>query len=166
MNLQEALDILKGDDAFTGWREDNKDAYLSHVFRMLEQGKDDWQLGYYSAKDDRITTFLVAENKVEIRPDEEIFKEEHTTVKPLDLDKATKSLHDIIEAAKRYQEENHPKDKPMKIIAILQNLQEAGQVWNLTLITQAFNTLNLKLDPATAEVRDSKITSIFSFRQA
>ena len=54
---------------------------------------------------------------------------------------------------------------PIKTIAILQNIKPHGNIWNLTYITQAFNTLNMKIDASTGKILDHNHSSIFSFRK-
>ncbi|MBW3022928.1 hypothetical protein KY308_02405, partial [Candidatus Woesearchaeota archaeon] len=51
---------------------------------------------------------------------------------------------------------------PIKRIAILQHLP-IGQVWNITYVTQSFNTLNIKINAETKEIVSDKLVSIVQF---
>jgi hypothetical protein len=132
---------------------------------MFQDDHKEWQLGYYEPKSEKITTFLVSLDSVEMRKAEEVFKKE-THVPKLEIPNPLLSLSDIMIRTNQFQSANYPKDKSMKTIALLQSLPEFGSVWNITLVTQGFNTLNMKLHPSTGEILDHKLSSIFSFKQA
>src|SRR3989344_2458059 len=53
----------------------------------------------------------------------------------------------------------------IKTIAILQNIKELGNIWNITYVTEAFNTLNMRIDASTGKVLEHKLSSVFSFRK-
>ena len=164
MDIQEALSAVESDKKFSKWRKKNKTAYLSHAFKMFQDEHKEWQLGYYEPKNEKITTFLVSPNGVEPRPAEEVFKkEEH--VNRLEIPSNLLPLRDVMVKTNEFQQQNYPKDKSMKTIALLQSLPDYGSVWNITLVTQAFNTLNMKIHPTTGAIIDHKMSSIFSFRE-
>jgi len=54
---------------------------------------------------------------------------------------------------------------PVKIIAILQNLENLGNVWNLTFVIAAFNTLNMKINAENGKIVEHKLSSILSFKK-
>jgi hypothetical protein len=165
MDIQEALSAIESDQKFSKWQKKNKAAYLSHAFKMFQDEHKEWQLGYYEPKSEKITTFLITPDKVEQREAEEVFKkEEH--VQKLDISKGILPLREVMVKTSQFQQQNYPKDKSMKTIALLQSLPEYGSVWNITLVTQAFNTLNMKINPTTGDIIDHKMSSIFSFRQS
>ena len=55
MELRSALATLDSDPGFAGWKSLHKDAYFSHAFTMLQDQQEDWQLGFYQHKDEKIT---------------------------------------------------------------------------------------------------------------
>ncbi|MBS3110957.1 hypothetical protein J4435_02565 [Candidatus Woesearchaeota archaeon] len=165
MELRSALATLDSDPGFAGWKSLHKDAYFSHAFTMLQDQQEDWQLGFYQHKDEKITTFVVKPHGVEMRDAEETFKREESRIEEVRLPKNALELKEVIRKANEFQQERYPKDRSMKIITLLQNLPEYGSVWNITYVTQQFNTLNMKIHPSTGEVLDHKLSSIFSFRQ-
>ena len=165
MELKPAMTVLESHPTFSAWKSKNKDAYLSHAFKMFQDQHTEWQLGFYQRKKEKITTFTVTPTAVEMRDAEEVFKKEENEIKPVELTDTTLGLTDVIAKANAFQQKNYPKDASMKIIALLQSLPEYGSVWNITYVTQAFNTLNMKIHPESGKILDHKLSSIFSFRQ-
>jgi len=165
MELRAALAALEKNPAFNGWKEKNEGAYFSHAFKMFQDEHVDWQLGFYQRKKEKITTFVVKPQGVEMRGEEEVFKREESHIGKVELPENALEVEDIIGKANQFQQERYPNDRSMKIIALLQKLPEYGSIWNITYVTQQFNTLNMKIHPATGAILDHKISSIFSFRQ-
>jgi len=166
MDLKPALARLEQTQDFKQWRKKNKNDYFSYGFKILqEMGSDDWQLGFYNKKKDKITTFTLVGDNIKIRPEEEIFKKEDMEVFEIELNKVKLTFEDALGAADKFQQKNHPKDNSIKTIAILQNIDKLGNVWNITYITEAFNTLNMKIDASNGKVLENSISSIFSFRK-
>ncbi len=164
MDIHDALHAIESSSSFRKWRSKNTSCYLSHAFKMFQDEHKEWQLGFYEPKTEKITTFLVSPEHVEKREAEEVFKkEEH--IQKLEIPATLLPLSDVLQKTNAFQQQNYPRDKSMKTIALLQSLPEYGSVWNITLVTQAFNTLNMKIHPSTGEILDHKMSSIFSFRQ-
>ena len=70
-----------------------------------------------------------------------------------------------IEKANEFQQKNFPKDNCIKTIAILQNIHQFGNIWNITYITESFNTLNMKINAENGNVLEHNLSSVFSFRK-
>jgi hypothetical protein len=165
MDLKPALKKLEESKELNDWRKKNTDAYFSYAFKIpQEMQPDEWQLGYYDTKKDKITTFVLKGNSISIRDEEEIFKKDDAKVLGLDLDKIKVDFDEAVAKAIQFQTRNYPKDKSTKTIAILQNIN-SGNVWNMTFITEAFNTLNIKIDASSGDILGHNLASIFSFRQ-
>ena len=166
MDLKPALKKVQESPDFKKWRQKNKSTYLSYAFKIpQEMGLNDWQLGFYNKKNDKITTFIIIGDNIKIKPEEEIFKKEGTKVNEIQLERVKLTFDNAIEKADKFQQKNYPKDKSMKTIAILQNISEFGNVWNITYITEAFNTLNMKIDASNGKILEHNLSSIFSFRE-
>ena len=166
MDLKPTLKKFEESPDFRKWRQKNKNTYLSYAFKIpQEMGSNDWQLGFYNRKNDKITTFEILGDNIKIKPEEEIFKKEDTKVNQIQLEKVKLTFDNAIEKANEFQQKNHPKDKSIKTIAILQNILEFGNVWNITYITEAFNTLNMKIDASSGKILEHNLSSIFSFRK-
>ena len=166
MDLKPSLKKLEESNDFKKWHQKNKNTYLSYVFKIpQEMNSEEWQFGFYDKKKDKITTFIISGDNIKSRPEEEIFKKEDMKVEGIQLDKVKLAFDSAIGKADEFQQKNFPKDKSVKTIAILQNMPKLGNVWNITYVTEAFNTLNMKIDAATGRILEHKLSSIFSFRK-
>ena len=166
MDLKPAIQKLEKSPDFMKWHKKHKGTYFSYAFKILEEmGSNDWQLGFYDSKKDKITTFMLLGDNIKIRPEEEIFKKEETKVSEVQLDKVNLGFDNVIAKANEFQNKNYPKDKSVKTIAILQNIPEFGNIWNITYVTEAFNTLNMKIDASTGKILEHNLSSILSFRR-
>lgn len=160
-SFKEALEDLHKSQEFKGWKKNNQDCYLSYGFYVVEQNDTNWKIGYYNKESDKITSFDVGK-KITIDPEEEIFKKEDKSIAALNLDEVKLDLADAVALANSIQKEEFSTENPIKIIAILQSLEDR-QVWNLTFLTQNFNTLNFKIKADTGNVIDKKLVSLMQF---
>ena len=166
MDLKPSLKKLEESHDFRKWHQKNKNTYLSYVFKIpQEMNSEEWRFGFYDKKKDKITTFIISGDDVKSRPEEDIFKKEEMKVEEIQLDKVKLAFDSAIGKADEFQQKNFPKDKSVKTIAILQNVPKLGNVWNITYVTEAFNTLNMKIDAASGKILEHKLSSIFSFRK-
>ena len=163
MLFKDALTILKKSKEFKEWKKKNLDAYLSYGFFVVEKHSDNWKIGFYHKKEDKITSFNIGK-KIIVKPEEEVFKKDKTMVKKIDLEKVNLDLDEAIKNAIEFQKKEFSNENPQKIIAILQNI-EIGQVWNITFITQNLNTLNIKIDSYNGRVLDKKLTNLMEFKK-
>ncbi len=165
MDLKPALKKLEESLAFKKWKQNNKDTYFSYAFKIPQEMPNEWQLGFYDKKKDKITTFVINRDNIKIRAEEDVFKKEDMKVNEIQLDKVKLTFDSAIEKASEFQQKNFPKDMGIKTIAILQNITGFGNVWNITYITEAFNTLNMKIDAFNGKILEHNIASVFSFRK-
>ena len=165
MELEQAIRKLNGDRQFNSWKKSRANAYFSYAFRMFLDSEDDWQIGYYDKDNDKITTFVVKENAVDMKSEEDVFKEESTSVLPIDKSKLKLKLDKIMDKAKKFQSSKYPKEIPVKIISILQNLDNIGTIWNITYITASFNTLNMKIKADDGSIAEHKLLPLLSFKK-
>ena len=166
MELKLALKKLQGTLDFKKWKQKNKTTYFSYAFKILqEMTSNDWQLGFYDKKKDKITTFIVKGDDIRISPPEEVFKKEDMNVNEIEISKINLAFDNVISKAIEFQQKNFPKDTSIKTIVILQNISKFGNVWNITYVTEAFNTLNMKIDASNGKVVEHNLSSIFSFRK-
>lgn len=162
MELKEALSRLEKSNEFREWGKKNKEDYFSYAF--CELNTEEWQIGYYNKKIDKITTFIVNE-KIKVMPMDEVFKEPDSKVNKIELNKVKLTFSEVIDRATEFQKKKYPKEEANKIIAILQNLKGFGNIWNLTFITKTFNTLNIKVNAGNGKVLGYKLSSIFDLRK-
>lgn len=165
MDLKDALKKLEQSSSFKKWRQENKKTYLSYAFKIPQEMPDEWQIGFYNKKKDKITTFVMNGDNIEIKLEEDIFKKEGMRVNEIQLNKVKLSFGDAITEADKFQEKNFPKDRSIKTIVILQNFLKLGNIWNITYVTEAFNTLNMKIDASSGKVLEHTLSSVFSFRR-
>lgn len=166
MDLKPVLKKLEENSNFKSWKQKHKGTYFSYAFKIpQEMNSEEWQIGFYDSKKDKITTFMIKGSSVTIKPEEDIFKKEETNIKEVNLDKIKLTFDNAIAKSDEFQKKNFPKDKTIKTIAILQNISELGNVWNITYVTETFNTLNMKIDASSGKVIEHNLASIFSFRK-
>ena len=165
MDLKLAMKKLEGSRDFKVWRRKNKSNFFSYAFKIPQEMSSQWQLGFYDRKKDRITTFVVGDSLISIRPAEEIFKKEETKINEIDINKVKVTFDNALEEADDFQSKNFPNNKSVKTIAILQNVPALGNIWNITYITETFNTLNMKIDASTGKIIEHNFASILSLRK-
>ena len=163
--LKKALKQLDSSSEFKEWNKKNKQSYFSYAFNM-SAGKEleNWQLGYYDKKKDKVTTFIIKEEGIEVKPEEDVFKKEETEVKEINLEQAKINIDDILKKAAEFQKKKYAKELPAKIILILQNLPDLGNLWNVTYVTHAFNTLNMKISSSNGKILEHKLMPLVDFK--
>jgi len=166
MELKTILNKLKSNEDFKSWKKDNTNTFFSYAFNILkEENFDGWQIGFYNKDNDKITTFLVKKDKIEINTGEDIFKKSDMKVNKINMEKLKLPFEKILEKTETFKGKNYPKEIEEKIIVILQNLNPFGDIWNITYITKAFNTLNIKVNPENGKILQHKLSSIFAFQK-
>ena len=165
MDLKPVLRKLEESSDFKKWKQENKNTYLSYAFKIPQEMLSEWQIGFYNKKKDKITTFTIEGGNIKIKPEEGVFKKERTKVNEIQLTKVKLTFDDAIEKADEFQQKNYPRDKSIKTIVILQNMHNLGNIWNITYITKAFNTLNMKIDAENGKILQHQLSSVFSFRK-
>ena len=166
MDIKQAFEHLEGNKIFRNWRKSNKSDYFSYAFKILMENRDDdWQIGFYNKKKDKITTFILENSGVSIRKDEEVFKKDETKVMEVELNNVKLNFYETMEKANSFKKEKYPKEASIKIIAILQNTEKFGTVWNITFITESFNILNIKIAASNGKILEEKLEPIISFKK-
>lgn len=162
MRFKEILAKVQSSSEFKKWYAEHDSAFFAHIFFTDE--KTDvmtYDVGYYVPTEDKIASFEVGEG-VCLKDYSEVFKKPGAGINPLVIEKIKISADEALDKAKEEQEKKHPACKPFKRIVILQHL-DAGAVWNITYITQTFQTLNIKISAETGKVVEDKIHNIFEF---
>jgi hypothetical protein len=155
------LEMLEKDETYKKWRKNHKTSYLCHCLKMMNE-EEGWHMGFYN-ENDTITSFLVGKDFVEIADESEIFKEPGAKVKPLSVEDIKFDDDKALEIARGVLSKNYPKEVVLKSVIIIQNI-DIGQVYNVTFITMAMNTVNIKIDTKTKKELEHKITSLMDFR--
>ena len=125
MGLKSALKKLGESIEFKDWSKKNPDNFLSYALKIIEEKKESpWQLGYYHKSTDKLETFVVNENTIEVQKEEEIFKKPDTKIRPIDMQKIKLPFKKILKNIDKFQKDKYPKELISKTIAILQNLED------------------------------------------
>ncbi len=163
MEVISVLERLEGNKEFKEWKKKNKQSFLAHVFKMLDdENKDDWQIGYYN-KNDTITTFIITPSEIKIAETENIFKRPEAKIKKLEKEKIKVDITQALQTAEKIQSTQYKQEIPYKIITILQKL-DIGQIYNITYVTQSFKVLNFKIDSSNGKVLKKTLQSIMEFK--
>lgn len=164
MELKRALERLNKSKEYKDSIKENKDIFFSYALMTIENNETPpWQLGFYDKAADKITTFVIGKNEIAVQKEDEVFKKPGMEVKPIDIEKAKLKFNEIIKKAEKFKKEEYPKETISKTIAILQNLQGFGTIWNITFMTDSFKTLNLKINAENSEVVHHNLESIMDF---
>ena len=94
-----------------------------------------------------------------------MFKEENTTVKKLGLSEVKLNLSQALEAALKVKNDKYMQEIVIKKIILLQNLEKYGNIWNVTFVTKAFKTLNIKINANDGAVLEDGIISVIEFEK-
>ena len=160
MDLHTALKKLKQNKQY---KDVSKDIYFSYALIMIEDSKEaPWLLGFYHKSTDKMITFTV-EDEIKMEQEEEIFKKPGMEVKPLDIEKAKIPYNEILKISQEFQKEKYPNELSRKTIAIFQNLEQYGNIWNITYVTISFKTLNMKINAENGEIMDHNLQSLMDF---
>jgi len=163
MELKTALKKLKESKEFEELNK-NQDIFLSFAMKMIEEKKEHpWQLGYFNKSTNKVATFIVENDSIQFQEEEDVFKKPDTEVKEIDIKSAKLSFSELLKKAEDFQKKKYPKELVNKTIAILQSLKEYGTVWNVTFLTHAFNTLNMKVNADDGKILHHSIDSLLSF---
>ncbi|MFH1439337.1 MAG: hypothetical protein ABIG89_02145 [Candidatus Woesearchaeota archaeon] len=154
MGYKEIIKKAELTEEFKEFKKKHPESYLVHIFEMSDATP---QIGYYSKKTKMVTTFELGE---QIKVNEESpFQEEEHDVKALEFDKISIDIDDAVKLANDVKKENYPQELTNKDIIILQNIK-SGQMFNITFITQAFRTLNVKINAETGEVISHNLANL------
>ncbi|NOZ80808.1 MAG: hypothetical protein GXP63_03985 [DPANN group archaeon] len=159
VTLKDTHDRLQKAEVFLDFQKEHPDAYLAHAFIMADQDAwSEWQLGYYLKGKDTISTFFM-DDEITQSPASEIFKKDKRPLGGLELDKVNFTLDKALEKARALLKKDHAGEIITKTLVILQTLEQ-GQVFNITFVSQAFNTINVKLATDSLDVKQVKKQSL------
>jgi len=164
MAVKKEYEKLIASDEYKDFEKNEEGFYLVHASMIREYSKKgSWEFGFYNESRDRIVTF--GTEPIARQPEQEAFKKEGI-ISPLDLEKVKIGYEMAMTICEKLRMEKYSSESINKVIAILQKLHK--QVWNITLVTTAFNLINVKIDAATADIISSNISSILNLgvRQA
>ena len=168
MEAKQAIGYLWAAQEFVKWKTLYKDNFLTHLFMMPDADlKGEWQIGYYSPHTEMMTSFFLnfddrGQTVIEISPETEVFKKEEDQIRELDTKKILVDYDEAMSIANDIMTKEYPKEPIMKRVVILQVLEE-GQLWNITFVSQAFATINVKVSSETGKIIRHDKKSLISF---
>ena len=68
----------------------------------------------------------------------------------------------VLEEVREFTNKKYPNELIKKTIAILQNLEQYGAVWNITFVTHSLNIINTKAGAKDGKILSDKIESIMN----
>lgn len=166
MDVNDIVATVEDSQIFKDFIKENPDNHLAHLFNMSDDVNDnDWQLGYYCKKIDKITVFdCLEDGKITIMPPQDAFKE-NNYIQPLDMSKVKISRLEAHNTVEDVLKENYRAELANKMIMLLQNLPEYGQIWNCTIITAAFSVINVKINAETGELIKHSKESLLGWKK-
>ena len=160
--FNDSLKELNDSSVFKEWRKDNPKCYLSYGF-IIVKGDDTWRIGYYHPDNQEVSSFLIAKEIIQEPTDEEAFQKPECDVKELKPKEIKTNCEDALKTAEKLQKEKSKQEIPLKIVVIVQNHNELGNIWNITYVTQNFKTLNIKVDAGSGDVLKDELIELFHF---
>lgn len=159
MEFQQALEKVTSSELFAAYRKAQPETQLVHVFSIVEPGKEPaWQFGYYAKEKGKIVVFSA--DPVEQLPEDDIFGEGHPH--PLDLDGVTIGPREALEKSVTIMKK-YPGDVATRTIMILQHLDQP--LYNLTVVTNTFHLVNIRIAADTGEIVREERRSILSLKR-
>jgi hypothetical protein len=166
MDINNIISNVESSDEYKDFIKNNPHHYLAHLFSLMDsEHKNDWQLGYYSKETDKITVFdYLEDGTLSIMPPQEAFKEKNY-IEPLDIGKVKVSKDQAIAIVDKIIKENYKAESLSKMIILLQNLPEHGQIWNITIVTTTFSVINIKIDSKNGTVIKHSKESLIGWKK-
>ena len=160
MTIKEIFLKFQGNPDFREWEKKNSNAYLVHFFFMDEPGAA-WQMGHYDDDTKAMTSFTLEKDSVKIQEEKDVFQKEPEKIRPIIIDDVKRDFEEIKKAALAFQKTDYPGELPLKAMYVLQNLKDYGQIWNVTIFTRTFKTLNMKFDSSSGELLEHNLAKLF-----
>jgi hypothetical protein len=152
MDVIHAINVVENSKEFKDFSKKNPHYYLVHVFTVKDSEHDGvWQIGYYSKDTDKLVVFENNDDLILVHPPAEALKKDEY-IQHLDKSALQVPKTDAVQLCDEVLAEYYPREVFSKALFLLQNLPEFGQVWNITLVTQAFSIINIKIDAGTGKV--------------
>lgn len=162
MELKEVILKLKSSSIFKDWEKSNADCFLAHAFVMLDNlNADIWQIGFFDSKKNLMNTFFVEGETIKVIPDQEVLKSEIVIV-PLDYEKVSVSVPVAMNLATSLLRKEYSAQNISKSFFII---QQSGSIpiYNITFFTQAFKTINVKIDAVDGKILHHSLAAVAEF---
>lgn len=155
MLFKELIKKVESCKEFKDFKKKEPNSYLVHVFQMTNVNTN---IGYYSTDSQKVFTFEDTGDEI-CMEEQPAFQEIQHDLEKLDLSKVAFDSDKAIEIALNLQKEKYAREIINQNILILQHL-DIGLVFNITFITAAFNTLNIKINAETGEIVEDSLARL------
>ncbi|MFC2134548.1 hypothetical protein ACFLTH_08020 [Bacteroidota bacterium] len=162
MLLKVAIKKLEESKEFKEFKKENPEFYLAHAFTIIDKIQTDWQIGYFGNKHEKVVVFMVGK-EISQSAEEEVFKKPEDRVKKLDMNNVKIDLEKAFEICEKLLEEKYKGEIINKTIAILQNLET--ELYNITLVCQSMNLINVKIDANNEKILHESRESIMGLKK-
>jgi len=162
MELKDLIERVHSSNEFELWEKDHLGFYLAHVFVMQDEANaGTYQIGYYNSEKDKMVTFIVTPDRIDITQEQDVMKAKQT-IAELDVEKVKINIEDAIKKGKECREEHYKNEIVMKSFFIIQEL-DGEPVFNITYLTPSFKTINIKIHANDGKVVKHTIGVIAEF---
>lgn len=155
LSPQQIIANLQQNELFQQWSLQHPEAFLSHLFCPLNDqllSINNWELGYFDPANEKITVFVPLttdeQNNFEIKPEDDVFKQEASIIEALNLKNVKISLELLFPLIKEQLKLRFPKEQIGNGFLILQTLNQKT-LYNVTFITTSIQFINLKINTET-----------------
>lgn len=139
---------LHEDSLYADWKKSHEKSYLSHFFCSLASDlkvKSQWEVGFFNPDAGKISVFVEANGKFIVKPEDDVFKQETTSIEKLDLHLIKKSFEEVSTIFQQNLAKLFPDELLGDGFIVLQTFN--GKVlWNFTMITKTLKFVNAKIN--------------------
>lgn len=162
MELKDVLARLEQSTEYQVWRKTHANAFLAHAFVMLDEpNKGVWQIGLFDEQKNLMSTFVAGQD-IKLIADQEVLKADQRIL-PLNPDDVKLPVAEALAQAQKSRLEHYPQEQPVKTFFIIQNTAAHGPVFNITMFTAGFKTINLKISTRTGAVVHRSMQALAAF---
>lgn len=160
--FESIISTIEQSKAFLEW-DKHAQAKVAHIFVQYRTAFTDWQVGYVTDQT-TITTFQITGSTVVAQPPATAFQEKPTAILPLDLQLVSVDNIQAVQCAEQHQKEMYAQHPANQMICILQMI-DGSPVWNITIVTYTFKTLNIHIDARSKAVKSTKLIELFDWQR-
>lgn len=164
MQFKNAWQTVLDSQKYQDWKQEHQETTFSYAFTTVEKEiSKDWQIGFYDKNEDKITTFSILNGEVVDYRTDEVFKQPGSQMLEIELTKVKLSIDEILKLVDEFIKKEYSNEIVNRKIMILQNLPGLGTIWNITLISLTFNSINIKISADTGDIKEHKLSSLKDF---
>jgi len=154
MEFRDAVSTVLKSEVYGSWKKEHPKSVLSYGFLTIEnEAVSPWQIGFFDTESEKITPFTLT-SEVKKEETDEVFRRPGSAVYSLPEENVQISLKEVQVKVLKILKEDFGNEPLFKTILIVQFTEECGTMWNVTLFTRSFHTINIKIN---AQSPDTKI---------